>query len=145
MTSKRKRLPTTRESITHHFVIHAKPTEFICSKCKTKHQIDDGMIDGYITVGLYKNKKPGEIFVKLSLYGDTVQGLVNQWATMASILLQHGISLALICSKGEHSRFEPSGITDTFVYDDKGNKTNKVIAKSVIDYICRWLQLTFLV
>ena len=111
----RHRLPNERVSITHKFSI--------------------GGHEGYINVGLYKNGQPGEIFIRMAKEGSTVSGLMDCFATAVSIALQHGVPLRLLCEKFSHTRFEPSGWTQNA---DLG------FAKSIMDYIFRWLQLRFL-
>lgn len=140
----RTRLPTTRKSITHKFTIHSSDEPVVCSVCgKRMSEPIPKDVDVYVTVSLYPNGMPGELFVKIGSYGDTVKGFMNQWAIMVSIALQYGVPLEKICEKGEHSRFEPAGMTDTLLCDNEGNVIGKISALSVIDYICRWLRLTF--
>ena len=91
--------------------------------------------EGYITVGLYPNGQPGEIFIKMAKEGSTVSGLMDSFATAISLALQHGVPLKVLCEKFAHTRFEPSGWT--------GNE-HIGYAKSIMDYIFRWLQLRFL-
>jgi len=111
----RRRLPDERRAISHHFSI--------------------GGQEGYLTVGVYEDGSPGEIFVRMAKEGSTVSGLMDGFATVMSIALQHGVSLRVLCAKLSHMRFEPSGWT--------GNP--KIgFAKSVLDYIARWLELRFL-
>ncbi len=111
----RHRLPEERASLTHKFSIAGH--------------------EGYITVGLYPNGQPGEIFIRMAKEGSTVSGLMDSFATAASLALQHGVPLKVLCEKFAHSRFEPSGWT--------GNE-HIGFAKSIMDYIFRWLQLRFL-
>src|SRR5271163_3218662 len=111
----RHRLPEERASLTHKFGIAGH--------------------EGYITVGLYPNGQPGEIFIKMAKEGSTVSGLMDSFATAVSLSLQHGVPLKVLCEKFAHSRFEPSGWT--------GNE-HIGYAKSIMDYIFRWLQLRFL-
>ncbi len=111
----RHRLPEERASLTHKFGIAGH--------------------EGYITVGLYPNGQPGEIFIKMAKEGSTVSGLMDSFATAVSLSLQHGVPLKVLCEKFAHSRFEPSGWT--------GNEQIGY-AKSIMDYIFRWLQLRFL-
>ena len=89
----------------------------------------------YITVGLYPNGQPGEIFIRMAKEGSTVSGLMDAFATSVSLALQHGVQLKVLCEKFAHTRFEPSGWTQ-----------NEQIgyAKSLMDYIFRWLNLRFL-
>ena len=91
--------------------------------------------EGYITVGLYPNGQPGEIFIKMAKEGSTVSGLMDSFATAVSLSLQHGVPLKVLCEKFAHTRFEPSGWTGS---EQIG------FAKSIMDYIFRWLQLRFL-
>jgi ribonucleoside-diphosphate reductase alpha chain len=100
-------------------------------------------VEVYIIVGLFENDQPGEVFIKLNHYGDTIKGFAEQWATVVSIALQHEIPLEVICAKGVHSRFEPSGYTDDIMYDSNGKPVGRISATSVIDYVCRWLLKTF--
>ncbi len=111
----RHRLPEERASLTHKFSIAGH--------------------EGYITVGLYPTGEPGEIFIKMAKEGSTVSGLVDSFATATSLSLQHGVPLKVLVEKFAHTRFEPSGWT--------GNE-HIGFAKSIMDYIFRWLQLRFL-
>jgi ribonucleoside-diphosphate reductase alpha chain len=111
----RHRLQDERASITHKFALSGH--------------------EGYITVGLYPNGQPGEIFIKMAKEGSTVSGLMDAFATSISIALQHGVPLKVLCEKFAHTRFEPSGWT--------GNPQIGY-AKSLMDYIFRWLNLRFL-
>src|ERR1700720_842520 len=111
----RNKLQEERASITHKFSI--------------------GGHEGYITVGLYPNGEPGELFITMAKEGSTVSGLMDSFALAVSIALQHGVPLKLFCEKFAHTRFEPSGWT---------NNPDIGFAKSIMDYIFRWLQLRFL-
>jgi ribonucleoside-diphosphate reductase alpha chain len=111
----RHRLPEERASVTHKFSIAGH--------------------EGYITVGLYPTGQPGEIFIKMAKEGSTVSGLMDAFATSISLALQHGVPLKVLSEKFAHTRFEPSGWT--------GNEQIGY-AKSLMDYIFRWLQLRFL-
>jgi ribonucleoside-diphosphate reductase alpha chain len=111
----RHRLPGERASITHKFGI--------------------GGHEGYITVGLYPNGQPGEIFIRMAKEGSTISGLMDSFATAISLALQHGVPLKVLCEKFAHTRFEPSGWT--------GNEQIGY-AKSIMDYLFRWMQLRFL-
>src|SRR5437660_1677272 len=110
----RHRLPDERASITHKFSIAGH--------------------DGYITVGLYKDGTPGELFIRMAKEGSTVSGLMDSFATAVSLALQHGVPLKLLCDKFQHTRFDPAGFT--------GNPEIP-IAKSIMDYIFRWLDIRF--
>ncbi|MBU1036776.1 vitamin B12-dependent ribonucleotide reductase [Patescibacteria group bacterium] len=111
----RKRLPDERQAITHKFSI-------------ANHE-------GYMTVGLYENGVPGEIFITMSKEGSVISGLMDSFATAVSVGLQYGVPLKVLVNRFIHSRFEPSGFT---------NNPNIRIAKSIVDYIFRWLALKFL-
>jgi ribonucleoside-diphosphate reductase alpha chain len=111
----RHKLQQERASITHKFTV--------------------GGHEGYITVGLYPNGDPGEIFITMAKEGSTVSGLMDSFALAVSIALQHGVPLRLFCEKFAHTRFEPSGWT---------NNPEIGYAKSIMDYIFRWLQVRFL-
>ncbi len=112
---KRRKLSDERASITHKFSI-------------ANHE-------GYITAGLYDDGMPGELFIIMAKEGSVISGLMNSFATSVSIALQYGVPLKVLVNKFVHSRFEPSGFT---------NNPNIRIAKSVVDYIFRWLALKFL-
>jgi ribonucleoside-diphosphate reductase alpha chain len=99
------------------------------------HKFNVGGHEGYITVGLYRDGSPGELFITMAKEGSTVSGLMDSFACAVSLALQHGVPLKLLCEKFAHTRFEPSGWT---------NNTDIGFAKSIMDYIFRWLQLRFL-
>jgi ribonucleoside-diphosphate reductase alpha chain len=111
----RRRLPDERRAVTHKFSI--------------------GGHEGYMTVGMYDDGTPGELFVTMAKEGSVVSGLMDNFATMISMSLQYGVPLRVLCDKFSHTRFEPSGFT--------GNPEIP-IAKSITDYIFRWLTLKFL-
>jgi ribonucleoside-diphosphate reductase alpha chain len=111
----RRRLPSERTAVTHKFEIAGH--------------------EGYITVGLYPDGQPGEIFLKMAKEGSTVSGLMDSFATTVSVALQYGVPLRDLVNKFAHVRFEPSGFT--------GNQEIP-IAKSIVDYIFRWLGSRFL-
>src|SRR5919197_959369 len=113
--TERRRLPDERQSITHKFSI--------------------GGHEGYLTVGMYEDGTPGELFVVMAKEGSVVSGLMDSFATAISLSLQYGVPLKVLVDKFSHTRFEPSGFT--------GNP-NIPIAKSITDYIFRWLSLKFL-
>ncbi|HVI10664.1 MAG TPA: vitamin B12-dependent ribonucleotide reductase [Candidatus Binatia bacterium] len=99
------------------------------------HKFNVGGHEGYVTVGLYPNGEPGELFVKMAKEGSTVSGLMDSFALAVSLALQHGVPLKVFCEKFAHTRFEPSGWSGN---PDIG------FAKSIMDYIFRWLQMRFL-
>ena len=111
----RRRLPKERTAITHRFEI--------------------GGQEGYLTVGLYEDGQPGEIFLKMAKEGSTVSGLVDSFATSVSVALQYGVPLRDLVNKFAHVRFEPSGFT--------GN-AEIPLAKSIVDYVFRYLGSRFL-
>ena len=111
----RRRLSDTRQALTHKFDIAGH--------------------EGYLTVGLFEDGRPGELFITMAKEGSTVSGLMDSFALAVSISLQHGVPLKLFCEKFAHTRFEPSGWT---------NNPEIGFAKSIMDYIFRWLQLRFL-
>jgi ribonucleoside-diphosphate reductase alpha chain len=113
--SVRHKLQEERASITHKFKV--------------------GDHEGYITVGLYPNGDPGELFVKMAKEGSTVSGLMDSFALAVSLALQYGVPLKTFCEKFAHTRFEPSGWSGN---PDIG------YAKSIMDYIFRWMQMRFL-
>ena len=111
----RRHLPAERRALTHHFSIAGQ--------------------EGYLTVGVYEDGLPGEIFITMAKQGSTISGLMDAFATVVSLALQHGVPLRVLCEKLSHMRFEPSGWS--------GNP--KIgYAKSLMDYIARWLELRFL-
>ncbi len=111
----RRRLPDERQSITHKFSIAGH--------------------EGYVTVGMFEDGMPGELFVTMSKEGSTISGLMDSFATSISIALQYGVPLKVLVDKFSHARYEPSGFT---------NNPEIPIAKSISDYISRWLGLKFL-
>src|SRR5437588_274478 len=111
----RRKLPDERRAITHKFDIQGH--------------------EGYITVGIYEDGTPGEIFLVMSKEGSTISGLMDAFATAISLALQYGVPLEVLVKKFAHTRFEPSGFT----------KNPEIpIAKSITDYIFRWLASKFL-
>ena len=110
----RYKLPDERASFTHKFSI--------------------GGHEGYITVGLYQDGCPGEIFVRMAKEGSVIAGLMDSFATSISLALQHGVPLTVLIEKFKGTRFEPSGFT--------GNQEIP-IATSIMDYLFRWLNIRF--
>jgi ribonucleoside-diphosphate reductase alpha chain len=111
----RRKLPAERQALTHRFEV--------------------GGHEGYITVGLYEDGTPGEIFVKMAKEGSTVSGLTDSFAIAVSFALQYGVPLDFLVNKFAHMRFEPQGFT---------RNPEIPIAKSIVDYIFRWLGSRFL-
>ena len=112
---RRERLPDTRNSVTHKFSISGH--------------------EGYFNVGLYPDGRPGEVFITMAKEGSTIGGLMDSFGTAISISLQYGVPLEVLVNKFSHTRFEPMGHT---------TNPDIRIAKSLVDYIFRWLGLTFL-
>jgi ribonucleoside-diphosphate reductase alpha chain len=110
----RRRLPDTRSATTHKF--------------------DVGGHEGYITVGLYEDGSPGEIFIRMAKEGSTIGGLMDTIATLVSVSLQYGVPVESLVRKFEHVRFEPSGLS---------RNPEIPFAKSLVDYIFRWLAMEF--
>ncbi len=111
----RRKLPDERKAVTHKF--------------------DIGGHEGYLTVGLYEDGMPGELFVTMAKEGSTISGLMDAFATQTSYALQFGVPLKFMVDKFSHMRFEPSGFT----------KNKEIpIAKSIVDYIFRWMASHFL-
>ena len=91
--------------------------------------------EGYITVGLYDDGRPGELFITMAKEGSTIGGLMDCFGTAVSMSLQYGVPLEVYVNKFSHTRFEPMGHT---------KNPDIRIAKSIVDYIFRWLGITFL-
>ncbi len=113
--ARRRRMPNERKALTHKFQISV-------------HK-------GFITVGLYDDGTPGEIFITMNKEGSTLSGLLDSFATAVSVGLQYGVPLKTLVNKFAHVRYEPSGFT---------TNPNIRMAKSITDYIFRWLALKFL-
>ena len=116
----RVKLPQTRSSITHKFEISGH--------------------EGYITVGLYDNGKPGEVFVVMHKQGSTIRGLIDAWATSVSVNLQQGISVSDLFRKFRHQKFEPAGFVRN---TDKGRLDERMseirTASSIVDYVAQFM------
>ncbi|HUK14300.1 MAG TPA: vitamin B12-dependent ribonucleotide reductase [Thermoanaerobaculaceae bacterium] len=111
----RRKLPDERVAITHKFSVEGQ--------------------EGYVTVGLYEDRKPGELFITMAKEGSTLSGVMDAFATAISLTLQYGVPLEFLVNKFSHVRFEPAGWT---------NNPQIPFAKSIIDYIFRWLAAKFL-
>ena len=111
----RHRLPATRPAIIHKFDIAGH--------------------EGYLNVGLFEDQTPGELFITMAKEGSTVGGMMDAFATAISLCLQYGVSLEALVKKFSHQRFEPSGMT---------SNPDIPFAKSIVDYIFRWMGLMFL-
>ena len=110
----RRRLPDTRSAITHKFDVAGH--------------------EGYITVGLYEDGTPGEMFITMAKEGSTIGGLMDTVATLVSVALQYGVPTESLLRKFEHTRFEPNGMT---------RNPEIPMAKSLTDYIFRWMGMEF--
>ncbi|MEX0885816.1 MAG: adenosylcobalamin-dependent ribonucleoside-diphosphate reductase [Phycisphaeraceae bacterium] len=110
----RRRLPDTRRSITHKFNVAGH--------------------EGYLTVGLYEDGTPGELFITMAKEGSTIGGLMDSLGTAISVALQYGVPVESLVTKFTHQRFEPAGVT---------HNRDIPFAKSLVDYIFRWLGMEF--
>ncbi|MEK6898791.1 MAG: vitamin B12-dependent ribonucleotide reductase [Nanoarchaeota archaeon] len=120
LLSERVKLPQTRRSLTHKFDIAGH--------------------EGYITVGLYDDGKPGEVFVTMHKQGSTIRGLLDAWATSVSLNLQYGIPVDVLFGKFRHSKFEPSGFVKN---ENAGELDARIIkirtASSIVDYVSQFM------
>jgi ribonucleoside-diphosphate reductase alpha chain len=112
--AQRRRLPDTRRSLTHKFNVAGH--------------------EGYLTVGLFEDGQPGELFITMSKEGSTIGGLMDSLGTATSIALQYGVPVSSLVSKFSHQRFEPAGMTEN---------RDIPFAKSLVDYIFRWMGMQF--
>jgi ribonucleoside-diphosphate reductase alpha chain len=111
---RREKLPDTRSAITHKFEVQG-------------HK-------GYINIGIYDDGRPGEMFITMNKEGSTVRGIMDGLGVAVSVCFQYGVPLSVLSSKFAHTRFEPSGFT----------KNKQIpIAKSLLDYIFRWMEISF--
>ncbi len=110
----RRRMPATRNSLTHKFEVAGH--------------------EGYLTVGMHEDGSPGELFITMAKEGSTVGGTMDAFGTAISLCLQYGVPVRELCHKFAHSRFEPSGFT---------KNPDIPMAKSLVDYIFRWMNITF--
>lgn len=115
MNPTRRRLPDTRNAVTHKFDIQGH--------------------EGYVTVGLYPDGRPGELFITMAKEGSTIGGMMDVFGTAVSIGLQYGVPIDVLVEKFSHTRFEPSGFT---------KNPDIPIAKSIVDYIGRWMGMEFI-
>jgi len=111
----RRRLPNTRQSLTHKFNVAGH--------------------EGYLTVGLYEDGQPGELFITMAKEGSTIGGLMDSLGTAISVALQYGVPVESLVSKFTHQRFEPAGMSDN---------PEIPFAKSLVDYIFRWMGMEFI-
>jgi ribonucleoside-diphosphate reductase alpha chain len=112
--AQRRRLPDTRPGMTHKFNVAGH--------------------EGYVTVGLYEDGQPGELFITMSKEGSTIGGLMDSLGTATSVALQYGVPISSLVTKFSHQRFEPAGMTEN---------RDIPFAKSLVDYIFRWLGMEF--
>lgn len=121
---KRVRLPQTHRSMTHKFDIAGH--------------------EGYLTVGLYDDGKPGEIFVTMHKQGSTIRGLMDAWATSMSLNLQQGASVKDLFTKFRHQKFEPSGFVKNIRLGEIDNKMKQIrSASSMVDYVSQFMLNNF--
>ena len=111
----RRRLPDTRHSVTHKFNVAGH--------------------EGYLTVGLYEDGSPGELFITMAKEGSTIGGLMDSLGTAISVALQYGVPVESLVNKFTHQRFEPAGMT---------HNPDIPFAKSLVDYIFRWMGMEFI-
>ncbi len=111
----RRHLPVERHSVTHKFAVAGH--------------------EGYLTIGMYEDGAPGEIFIVMAKEGSTLSGVMDSFATTCSMALQYGVPLKVLVDKFSHTRFEPSGFT---------SNPQVPYAKSIMDYIFRYLASKFL-
>jgi ribonucleoside-diphosphate reductase alpha chain len=111
----RRRLPETREAVTHKFDIAGH--------------------EGYLTVGLFEDRQPGELFITMAKEGSTIGGLMDSVGALTSMALQYGVPLEALVKKFAHQRFEPSGFT-------KNPEMRN--ASSIMDYVFRWMGFQFI-
>ncbi len=122
--SERRRLPQTRKSVTHKFDIAGH--------------------EGYITVGLYDDGSPGEIFVTMSKQGSTIRGLMDSWATSVSLNLQYGIPVDILFNKFRYSKFEPAGFVKNVNGGELDEKAVRIRnASSIVDYVAQFMLNNF--
>ncbi|MEL7482904.1 MAG: hypothetical protein AAFN41_00980 [Planctomycetota bacterium] len=114
MLAARKALPATRDSVTHKFAV-------------------DGH-EGYLTIGLYPDGTPGELFIKISKAGSALSGMCQAFCRAFSLAIQHGLSVREAASRFKGMRFEPLGHT---------NNPEIPTAESIVDYVARYLELHF--
>ena len=112
--NRRESLPSTRKSVTHKFSINH--------------------FEGYLTVGLFEDGRPGEVFIKMSKEGSTLSGLVQGFCRAFSLALQHGLTLRDACDRFRGMHFEPSGPT---------NNPEIPEASSILDYVARYLEVNY--
>src|SRR5438445_7566323 len=128
---KEKKASPPAQDVEYRAVRHKLPDE----RKAVTHKFDIAGHEGYLTVGLYEDGMPGELFVTMAKEGSTISGLMDAFATQTSYALQFGVPLKFMVDKFSHMRFEPSGFT----------KNKEIpIAKSIVDYIFRWMASHFL-
>ncbi len=114
MVALRRSLPSTRESVTHKFSI-------------ARHE-------GYLTIGLYPDGSPGEIFIKMAKEGSTISGMCQAFCRAFSLALQHGLTVEDAVVRFKNMRFEPLGPTSNPEIPE---------AQSIVDYVARYLEMTY--
>jgi ribonucleoside-diphosphate reductase alpha chain len=112
----RQKMPTTRNSLTHKFAIAGH--------------------EGYLTIGLFEDGQPGELFIKISKAGSTLSGMVQAFCRAISLAMQFGLSLEETVGRFKGMRFEPMGMTDNPDVPE---------AQSIVDYVARYLEYEFII
>lgn len=126
VAAERKRLPQTHRSLTHKFEIAGH--------------------EGYLTVGLYDDGRPGEIFLTMHKQGSTIRGLLDAWATSVSVNLQYGIPVGELFKKYRHQKFEPAGFVKNIGGGEMDSKINQIkTASSIVDYVAQFMINNFAV
>jgi ribonucleoside-diphosphate reductase alpha chain len=128
MEEHRERLDDTRESVTHKAVIHGIPEK--CPHCAK--EVRGGRTKFFFTVGLYPDGRPSELFLHMDESGSTLDGFADAWSVAVSVCLQSGTPLKKLVEKFSYQEFEPKGRSEEVGY-----------ARSVIDYVVRWMDKEF--
>jgi ribonucleoside-diphosphate reductase alpha chain len=126
----KKAVPAALEPLQRELFARAQREKMPVERASVTHKFSVGGHEGYITVGMYEDNRPGEIFIKMSKEGSTLSGVMDGLALTISLGLQYGVPLKVFVDKLVNTRFEPSGITAN---------PNIRFVSSVLDYIARWL------
>lgn len=121
--TERRYMPDTRDGFTHKFSVAGH--------------------DGYVTVGLFEDGTPGEVFIVMAKEGSTVSGFCDAWSISLSLMLQYGVPLEKLIEKFKNVRFEPQGTTTSEV-GELDEKTGQRTVTSIVDYVIRLLEMKFI-